>query len=299
MFLVFTPFTYLFLLFYFVVLFCIFSISNFYVFWLYIEVLILLYIGISYTLFCNSYTQLMLYFLVQTVASFSLLVFFRINYYFLFCMFLFLKLGMFPFFSWYIAVLYRFPSFVLAFRSTIHKLPPLLLLGIVLESSIVPVVVVSGFLSLLVGGFLMLTVYDFRYLLIVSSIANNFFLILGAISEHYVRFSAFFILYTFTIFALLASIRGFLKPLLIHEYFKISFLFFVGCLLFNIASLPPFPMFFVKFFLIYDFLSCYATFTGLVIFSVLVNVSIAVSYCQLVIKYFSQAYSSSFSFFLY
>lgn len=295
----FTPFTYLFLLFYSVVLFCIFSINNFYFLWLYIEVLMLLYIGVSYTLFHNRYTQLILYFLMQTVASFSLLVSFRFSFNFLFCISLFLKLGMFPFFSWYIRVLYRFPSFILLLRSTFHKLPPLLLLRLVLKSSMGSVLITSGVLSLLVGGFLMLTILDFRYLLIVSSIANNFFLVIGVISAHYVSLCLFFVLYTLTLHFLLVLMHNFLKPLLVSEYHKLSLLFFSSFLLFNIASLPPFPIFISKFLLIYDFISCYTSFTGLVVLSAVVNVTIAVSYCQLVIKYFSQVYSNSSLYFFY
>lgn len=145
----------------------------------------------------------------------------------------------------------------------------------------------------------MLTILDFRYLLIVSSIANNFFLVIGVISAHYVSLCLFFVLYTLTLHFLLVLMHNFLKPLLVSEYHKLSLLFFSSFLLFNIASLPPFPIFISKFLLIYDFISCYTSFTGLVVLSVVVNVTIAVSYCQLVIKYFSQVYSNSSLYFFY
>ncbi len=115
----------------------------------------------------------MLYFLIQTLASFRILVFYILDYRSLFCMFLFLKLGMFPFFSWYVNVLYRFPSSLLLLSGTLHKLPPLLLLAIVVSSSNISILVVTRLVTLMVGGFFILRVLDFRYLLVVSSIANN------------------------------------------------------------------------------------------------------------------------------
>jgi len=63
------------------------------------EIVILLFIGVSYTIFIHRYTQLILYFLFQTVASFSVLVFYLFSYKYLLFVRLFLKLGMFPFFS--------------------------------------------------------------------------------------------------------------------------------------------------------------------------------------------------------
>ena len=165
-----------------------FRISNFYFFWLYIEIAILLFIGLSYTVFTHSFTQLMLYFLIQTLASFGILVFYTIDLSLLFYFSLFLKLGIFPFISWYLNVLYRFPSFILLLRRTLHKLPPLFLFYIVYNPSYSSFVIVSVLLSLVVGGFYILNVLDLRYLIVVSSIANNGFLLIGLISGSMVSF---------------------------------------------------------------------------------------------------------------
>jgi hypothetical protein len=99
MFLYFTPFTYIFLTVYFIVLVFILRLDSVYLFWLYIEILMLLFIGVSFTIFSNSFTQLMLYFLIQTLASFRILVFYCLSVNYLIFIALFLKLGIFPFIS--------------------------------------------------------------------------------------------------------------------------------------------------------------------------------------------------------
>ena len=298
MFLVFTPFRYFFLSSYLIVLLFLFSINNFYLFWLYIEVLMLLFIGFSYTIFSNRYTQLMVYFLIQTVASFRILVFYTLDYKFLFCMFLFLKLGIFPFFSWYINVLYRFPSSLLLLSSTLHKLPPLLLLRIVFTSSEVALLSVICLITLVLGGFFMLRVLDFRYLLVVSSIANNRFLVFGIISGSYISFFIFYGLYFLTIALRLYLLDNFIKPLLTSNSTKPFIILLITLLLLNIAALPPLPMFIVKFLLIYDFLAIHSSFMGLVILLVLANVSMVVSYCQLFIKLTTHSYTNISIYFL-
>jgi len=59
----------------------------------------LLFMGLSYTIFTHSFTQLILYFLIQTLASFSMLVFYTLDLSYLFYFSLFFKLGIFPFIS--------------------------------------------------------------------------------------------------------------------------------------------------------------------------------------------------------
>lgn len=182
MILIFTPYTYIFLLMYVFVLIYIFSTSNFYIFWLLIEILMLLFMGVSFTLFINSYRSLMLFFLVQTIASFSILVFYILSIPVAVLFSLFLKLGVFPFFSWYINVLYRFPNFIMILARTLHKLPPLYIFSLVYSNSFSTFVFSSLLFTMLFGSGLMLFTSDLRYLLILSSIVNNRFLILRVIT---------------------------------------------------------------------------------------------------------------------
>ena len=293
MFILFTPFSYLFLTVYLLVLFFILTLRNFYIFWLYIEVAMLLFMGLSYTIFAHRYTQLMLYFLMQTLASFGILVFYTLGSDYLLYSALFLKLGIFPFISWYLNVLYRFPTFTLLIRRTLHKLPPLFLFYIIYNSSYTNFLLVSVLLSLLVGGLYMLTVLDLRYLIVVSSMANNSFLLLGVMSGNLFRFSLFFTLYFFTMLFLLATLKGLLKPLIYPFNIKYGITLFLVIMLLNIAAFPPLPIFLAKFLILYDFLSINSLSYPFLVIVVLANVSMMASYCQLFIKFVTQVYSNS------
>jgi NADH:ubiquinone oxidoreductase subunit 2 (subunit N) len=293
MFLLFTPFSYLFLTVYILVIFFMLTLRNFYMFWLYIEISILLFIGLSYTIFVHSYTQLMLYFLIQTLASFGILVFYTLSSDYLLYFALFLKLGMFPFISWYLNVLYRFPSFTLLIRRTLHKLPPLFLFYTIYDSYFTNFVLVSVLLSLIVGGLYILTILDIRYLIVVSSIANNSFLLLGLISGNFVTFSFFFTLYFFTMLFVLITFKGLIKPLINPNFTKYRITLLTIILLLNMASIPPLPIFLAKFLVIYDFLQVRPLSFSLLIVLVLANVTIIARYCQLFIKFVTQTYSNS------
>jgi len=299
MFLAFTPFTFFFVRVYRIVLLFIFSLSNFYFFWLYIEIAILLFIGLSYTIFSHSFTQLILYFLIQTLASFSMLVFYTLDFSYLFYFFLFFKLGIFPFISWYLNVLYRFPSFVLLLSRTLHKLPPLFLFLLVYNSTYSSFILLSVLLSLIVGGFYMLNVLDLRYLIVVSSMANNGFLLLGLISGSMFVFWLFYSLYFLNMFFILYMLGGFTKLSFNQIRSKSLTTIVVLALLFNLAALPPFPMFFAKFLVLLEYFTSAPNSTYMIVILILANVFIMASYCQLLIKYVVNNYSHSSSHLLF
>jgi len=299
MFLAFTPFTFFFVRVYRIVLLFIFSLSNFYFFWLYIEIAILLFIGLSYTIFSHSFTQLILYFLIQTLASFRMLVFYTLDFSYLFYFFLFFKLGIFPFISWYLNVLYRFPSFVLLLSRTLHKLPPLFLFFLVYNSTYSSFILLSVLLSLIVGGFYMLNVLDLRYLIVVSSMANNGFLLLGLISGSMFVFWFFYSLYFLNMFFILYMLGGFTKLSFNQIRSKSLTTIVVLALLFNLAALPPFPMFFAKFLVLLEYFMSAPDSTYMIVILILANVFIMASYCQLLIKYVVNNYSHSSSHLLF
>lgn len=293
MFLFFTPYTYIFLSFYFLIIIIIFSVTNFFLFWLFIEILILLFIGVSYTLFTHRYTQLILYFLFQTLGSFCVLVIylFRIKYLLFFR--LFFKLGIFPFFSWYINVLYRFPSFLLLLARTFHKLPPMYIFFLVYNISEINFLIIFCAFTIIISSFYIFIIYDLRYLLIVSSIGNNRFLLLSVITNNLILFLIFYLVYLLTIVLILIRFNN----LTSHSYsYRIIFSIFglyIFILLLNLASFPPFPGFFTKFLV---FIQCYYIYPFSSIYLLIIiflNVLIIVSYVNVFFKYILNFYSNS------
>ena len=120
----------------------------------------------------------MFYFLIQTIASFNILIFYIINNPYLLFISLFLKLGIFPFYSWYINVLFRFPSLIIILARSLHKLPSLYIFYIFIQlehfNFLYPFIIIT----ILVASVYILNTNDLRYLIIVSSIGNNAFLLL-------------------------------------------------------------------------------------------------------------------------
>ncbi len=92
-----TPHSFLFLLLYVLFLFLMMCVEGFYIFWAMLEIRTLVFIGMSFSLFKNNFSQLLTFFIIQTVSAFSLLLFYVTNSDFGFTLSLLLKLSIFPF----------------------------------------------------------------------------------------------------------------------------------------------------------------------------------------------------------
>ena len=139
----------------------------------------------------------------------------------------------------------------------------------------------------------MLIVLDLRYLIVVSSMANNSFLLIGIISGSLSSFFFFYFLYFVNMLLLLLTFKWLLKPLIYTTRDKAPIVVLLMLLLLNIAALPPIPMFLAKFIVIYNYLIVNPLSLSFLIVLVLCNVAIIASYCQLFIKYVTQVYSSA------
>ena len=299
MFVFFTPYTYLFLSLYFIVILFIVSINNFFMFWLFIEIVILLFIGVSYTVFIHSYTQLILYFLFQTLASFSILVFYIFSYKYLLFVGLFFKLGIFPFFSWYINVLYRFPSFILFLSSTLHKLPPIYIFYMILEYQYINYIMWFCILTVLISSVYMLYVKDLRYLIIVSSVGNNAFLLLAMLTNNIVIFILFYGVYILNTYLILHSFGNLRAHSMSYTSSYSVFILYLFVLLLNLGSFPPMPGFFTKFLVFFTCVSLYQDLYFYLLLVMLFNVIIIVTYILIFFKYIINVYTAPINLVIY
>lgn len=292
-----TPFRFLFLLVYASLFSILTTVRDVLFYWLTIELLMLSFIGISYSVFKNSFSQLMLYFLYQTLASLSILVSFISQRDSLFLLRFFLKLGIFPFYSWYISTLFPFQSSVLFLSLSFHKLPILYFLWVLLKPRMLLPLCISMLLSILVRRRLMFYINDLRYLLILSSLGNNAFLCLSVLANNLALFLGFNLVYFLTVFLvfwLLNSLNSIITRFSLHSPIKV---FLVTFLLLNLAAFPPFPSFFLKFLILLNFSSIYPRVRFLFITLMLLsNALIIVSYIQLSIKQLINFYTTSFRF---
>lgn len=265
-----------------------FFVSSFFYAWVTIEILMFLFIGISYCITQNNYSSIMSYFLIQSVSSFLILISFYMGNSFFITISLLLKFSMFPFVFWFINVCYSLPNFLFFLVSTFQKLPVFLIIKLFFIHFSHLTMWISIILGTLISGSLILILSDFRIVLVSSSLARNSWFFIAHYSPIY-YFLAYFLAYSLSFYALLSFTNYLVKPLSSHKT-----LFFM---LVNLSGLPPFPMFFFKLLIIFN----YAFIRGLspVFFLFLVIYSSVLrGYLQLILKYLVNSYSNTVNYFL-
>ena len=246
-FLNFTPYSFIFLFFYLLSLLSLFSVSDFYVFWLVIEIMMLFFMGFCFSTFSLGFSSLIVYFLLQTISSLSLFVFYSFSLSLFFTFFLLLKLSMFPFYFWFLSVVYFFSNFAMFLSSSLHKLPSFLVIFLFFEAVSIPVLVLASLASLVFSFGFMLSTSDFRFLLLSSSVGNNGWFFLSALCSMEL-FIFYFLLYSFFLFLVISSFGATSLSLASHSGASLGV--FIGFLVL-LSGFPPLPLFFVKLFVVY------------------------------------------------
>lgn len=193
--------------------------------------------GLGYSILRIGFSSLMLYFLLQTISSFTILVAYLLPSPVLFSAFLILKLSIFPFNFWYVRLLYRFPNSLFFLASTFHKLPPLLLVYLFSVDLHFPTLWASILFTMFISSSIMITSSDLRLTLIRSSVGNNSWFIMALLSGLHV-FRVFFVVYC-TLFYIVVRLFGRLSNL---PRFSPKSMLYVTAL----RGIPPSPLFFMK-----------------------------------------------------
>lgn len=244
-----SPFSYFYFTIYFFLLLSLLSCDDFLSFWLLIEFLTLILVGTMFSIFTNRFSFLISYLFIQSISSFSILIFFLSSMDYLLIVFLLLKLSIFPFHSWYINVVYRFPILPLFFVSTFHKIPSFSIISFfsIPESNFL---YLSIPLTILTSSLLIISSSDFRLLLVASSIGNNSWFFMSLLFS-FDLFLLYILIYSFNFYLVLSL----LSPYSSLNYFS-SFNSFKDNLfmifLLSLSGMPPFPLFFLKAFIVYS-----------------------------------------------
>lgn len=273
----FTPFSFFFSSLYVLLLFFMFSVSNFYFFWLLIEIRTLVFIGIGYSIYKNNFSQLLLFFIIQTIAAFTILVFYLINMPSVISIAFLLKLAMFPFYFWYFDLVYMFPNFLFFFSSTLFKVPSLILLLYFVESFYLNIIIISSVFTIISGSIMIMYANDFRFILLASSVANNSWFVFSQIVD-LVFFIMYLIVYSFFLLLSLFSLHNLFTSSLIKssaDSVKVSLLF----PLLVLSGIPPFPLFFIKMLIVLN-LVFYQLAGVWLVFALLSNVLILLGYLK-------------------
>lgn len=198
--------------------------------------------GISYTVFTNRLSQLIVYFLVQSLSSFFILISFILSSPFLLTLSVVLKIGIAPFFMWYQYSVIRFPNLMFYVVSTFHKFPVLFMILQFNLALDITLFWVSALLTMVVAGSVMISSQDLRYLLVASSVGNNSWFLLACLSGFY-RLRVFLLRYSLLFLGLVLSLNSTYRIRPSGAPRRVYSLIISLCLL---SSLPPSPLFFVK-----------------------------------------------------
>lgn len=264
-----------------------FSINNFVFFWIFIELLMLIFMGLAYSTTINSFRYLINYFLIQSYSSFSILIFYLADNSLFLTLAFILKLCMFPFHYWVISLGYRLNNFLLLIISTVHKLP-VFMMFLIFHVRLSPFVLEFSIISSIVVSFVTMFVRDYRLLLVCSSIGNNSWFLFSSFCN-YSTFFIFFFFYSVSFFFSILLLKSFSKPSLNSKSLCSFFLL-------SLSGLPPFPIFFVKVLVIYQLSFLYpSVFLALVLLVNSVMISAYIYYSLNSLLYHFSSESTVFS----
>ena len=243
----------MFILLYFLSLISLLSTSDFFLFWVLIEIRMLLFIGFCFRSFTTGYSSLVLYFLIQTLSSFSLFVFYFSNLTFFMSFFLALKLSLFPFHFWFLSVIYKFSNFALFLSCSLHKLPSFLLFFLFSSSFSLSSVLLLGLISIFVASSVILSTTDLRFFLLASSVGNNVWFLLSSLHSFLLLIS-FLAVYSIIFISLVNCLSSTL--FFFSTQRSTSSILVFSFLLVVLSGFPPFPIFFAKLLIVLNTITC-------------------------------------------
>jgi len=218
---------------YFYILFLLLSLSNVYIIWLIIELLFIFFILIVLR-YENKSVGLIIYFFFQRVVSLLLFTVIFFNFDKIIFLFLSAKLGLFPFFYWMVVVRIKIGFLANLFVLSLQKVSIFWIFWLLFNVSL-------GFLLLFVYLriffiiFNLLFIRDLWLLIVYSSIANTGIIILAVFGSYYI----------YVVFLYLGLIL-----LIINFVIKLDSYIELLLLVFFFIVVPPFILFFIKFYII-------------------------------------------------
>lgn len=225
-----------------------------------------LFIGVCFRIITFGFIDLILYFIIQTIASLNIFVFYTLSLERFFLISLLFKLSIFPFLFWYLPVFKKLPNFVFYIASSFHKLPTFIMVNKFIYIYNINIISLSITLTLLLSGVLIFSINNARFIIIMSSVGNNSWLFLASMQTLDIFYIYFLIYITNTIIILIFFSNFFTLPNFNSLNSVLLFLF----LLLSLAGFPPFPLFYVKLLVVSNLVSS-ATFSSIYLFTLLLR----------------------------
>ena len=262
--LIYSPQIFLFLSVYRFFLFLMSNLDSFFIFWSVMEISTLVFMGVSYSIIKNNFSSLLSFFIIQALAAFSLLVFYCLGSAFGFSVALLLKLSMFPFYFWYMNIVFNFPNLIFFFSSSFFKLPSVFIIYIFYEILDYKMITCSSVLTVLGGAMIIVVSSELRLLLIASSVVNNSWFYFSQLVNITFFFLYFFMYVTF-LFLIIYQVSCLTS---LNNFTYIPYNILIVFLLFRLAGFPPFPLFYAKILVVLNLVSLTSFSFGILIFIV-------------------------------
>jgi hypothetical protein len=221
---------------YFFLLYLILSLNNVFIVWLVIELIFIFFLLFSLNYDSKS-VGLVLYFFFQRLMS--LFLFIRIFYCFDKVIFLLLsaKLGLFPFFYWIVVVTVKVGLFTNIFILSFQKISVFWILWLTLNVSL-NLILLLVYLSLFFVIFNLLIISDLWLILVYSSIVNTGLILLRVFGIYYLFVVFMYLIIIFLIIFLIKFLNSYIEIIIIVFFFLV---------------IPPFILFFIKFYIVLSF----------------------------------------------
>jgi len=154
-------------------------------------------------------------------------------------------------------------------------------------------------ITVLVASIYILYIKDLRYLIIVSSIGNNRFILLAILTNNILMFSLFYVIYILNTYLILNRFGSVSTHSMSYTLSYSLFILYLFVLLLNIGSFPPMPGFFTKFIVFYTCINIYSDIYLYFLLIIIFNVIMIVSYVSIFFKYIVNVYTSPMNLIVY
>lgn len=245
----------------------------------------LAFTGLGLIIFRFSNSVLILYFLIQSVSSFFVLLGYVRGLNFVFISSVFLKLALFPFYFWFLDTVLFFPTVMFFLASTLQKLPIFLFLFVFFPIRIIRHLIWLVFaLSLLVRGRFIIFSLNWRFLVASSRIGTNIWFFLSQCVGMHVLLM-FFLVYSFSLAVFIYTAELEKSISFLNKKF-LSFLCIV-----NLRGVPPFFIFYPKVLVVWSLLTMGIS-VWFVVLILLFSVFMLVGYLKFSMIYVVKRFSS-------
>nr|ASV72601.1 NADH dehydrogenase subunit 2 [Bathynella cf. rufa JHS-2017] len=250
-----------------------FSINSFFMFWVLLEMMMMMYIPILSKYNSNNSLK---YFFIQTFSSILMLfsiIMSKVNvsFNFILGLSLFLKIGVAPFHFWFLDMLYNINYVELLLLMTLQKLPGFYMISYYF-SSFKNLMLIVMLISAVIGAIMGFSSKSIFFILGASSLSHSSWIMLAMLNNNLLWLS-YFIMYSIMLTMLMIMLNNMMLKLFNFQImYKIEknkqiLLFFIFL---SLGGIPPFSGFILKWIVLFNTYIYWSIILGIMVILVLI-----------------------------